>query len=140
MSWDRIKDLLHLKPSGQLYDVPLLYTLLCLVGVGFVMVTSASMPEGERLFDNPYHIMVRQAVFMGMALLLFTLATSLKMQWWKVANPYLLFLGLGLLVAVLVLGSEINGSKRWIPLGPINIQASEVAKLFFFSYLAKGKN
>lgn len=136
MSWEKIKDLFHLKPSGQLYDVPLIYALLCLIGVGFVMVTSASMPEAERLYDNPYHIMIRQAVFVALGFLLFIVAISVKMQWWKVANPYLLLLGLGLLVLVLIVGNEINGSKRWIPMGPINIQASEVAKLFFFSYLA----
>ncbi|TMO46410.1 cell division protein FtsW [Pseudoalteromonas ruthenica] len=136
MSWEKIKDLFHLKPSGQLYDVPLIYALLCLIGVGFVMVTSASMPEAERLYDNPYHIMIRQAVFVALGFVLFIVAISVKMQWWKVANPYLLLLGLGLLVLVLIVGNEINGSKRWIPIGPINIQASEVAKLFFFSYLA----
>ncbi|GAP74664.1 cell division protein FtsW [Pseudoalteromonas sp. SW0106-04] len=136
MSWENIKDLFHLKPSGQLYDVPLIYALLCLIGVGFVMVTSASMPEAERLYDNPYHIMIRQAVFVALGFVLFIVAISVKMQWWKVANPYLLLLGLGLLVLVLIVGNEINGSKRWIPMGPINIQASEVAKLFFFSYLA----
>ncbi|QFU03723.1 MULTISPECIES: cell division protein FtsW [Pseudoalteromonas] len=136
MSWEKIKDLFHLKPSGQLYDVPLIYALLCLIGVGFVMVTSASMPEAERLYDNPYHIMIRQAVFVALGFVLFIVAISVKMQWWKVANPYLLLLGLGLLVLVLIVGNEINGSKRWIPMGPINIQASEVAKLFFFSYLA----
>nr|WP_275444134.1 cell division protein FtsW [Pseudoalteromonas sp. MM17-2] len=136
MSWEKIKDLFHLKPSGQLYDVPLIYALLCLIGVGFVMVTSASMPEAERLYENPYHIMIRQAVFVALGFVLFIVAISVKMQWWKVANPYLLLLGLGLLVLVLIVGNEINGSKRWIPMGPINIQASEVAKLFFFSYLA----
>lgn len=136
MSWEKIKDLFHLKPSGQLYDVPLIYALLCLIGVGFVMVTSASMPEAERLYDNPYHIMIRQAVFVALGFVLFIVAISVKMQWWKVANPYLLLLGLGLLVLVLIVGNEINGSKRWIPMGPINIQASEVSKLFFFSYLA----
>lgn len=133
MSWEKIKDLFHLKPSGQLYDVPLIYALLCLIGVGFVMVTSASMPEAERLYDNPYHIMIRQAVFVALGFVLFIVAISVKMQWWKVANPYLLLLGLGLLVLVLIVGNEINGSKRWIPMGPINIQASEVAKLFFLA-------
>ncbi|MFY8273939.1 putative lipid II flippase FtsW [Pseudoalteromonas sp. SSDWG2] len=136
MTWEGIKDFFQLKPSGHLYDAPLLYSLICLIGVGFIMVTSASMPEAERLFDNPYHIMYRQAAFIMLGAFLFMIATSVKMQWWKVANPYLLLMGIGLLLAVLVVGNEINGSKRWIPFGPINIQASEVAKLFFFSYLA----
>lgn len=136
MTWESIKETLAIRSSGKLYDVPLLYALLCLMGVGFVMVTSASMPEADRLFDNPYHIMVRQMVFMVLAAGLFITTMSIKMQWWIKANPYLLGLGFVLLVAVLIAGNEINGSRRWLPAGPINIQASELAKLFFFSYLA----
>jgi cell division protein FtsW len=45
----QIKDTLTPKPSPQLYDVPLLYSMLMLIGVGFIMVMSASMPTAERL-------------------------------------------------------------------------------------------
>lgn len=124
------------RQSDALFDVPLLYSMLCLIGVGFVMVTSASMPVAERLFNNPYHISIRHGMFLGMGLCLFWASTSAPMSWWKRCNPYLLFLGLGLLVLVLLIGREVNGSKRWIPVGPVGIQAAELAKLFFFSYIA----
>ena len=58
------------------------------------------------------------------------------MAFWQKANQPLLLVGMVLLLAVLIVGKEINGSTRWIRLGPINIQVSEVAKLFFFCYLA----
>ncbi|WP_105167310.1 cell division protein FtsW [Pseudoalteromonas sp. T1lg23B] len=126
----------QLKQSNALYDIPLLYAMLCLLGVGFVMVTSASMPVAERLFNNPYHITIRHAAFLCMGFVLFWVSTSAPMTWWKRCNPYLLLFGLGLLVLVLLIGREVNGSKRWIPVGPVGIQAAELAKLFFFSYIA----
>ena len=55
---------------------------------------------------------------------------------WQQGNAFLLLLALVLLIAVLIIGHKVNGSRRWITLGPINIQVAEVAKLFFFSYLA----
>ncbi|MGO2477495.1 MAG: cell division protein FtsW, partial [Pseudoalteromonas sp.] len=123
-------------PSAQLYDVPLLYCVVMLIGLGFVMVMSASMPTAERLFDNPYHIIIRHSLFLVMAFVLFWITSCVPMTWWKRSNPYLLLLGLALLVVVLIVGREVNGAKRWIPIGPVGIQAAELAKLFFFSYIA----
>jgi len=131
-----IKEALTPKPSAQLYDVPLLYCMLMLIGVGFVMVTSASMPTADRLFGNIYHFTIRHGIFLGLSFCLFCISTQVPMSWWKKANPYLLLIGLVLLLVVLIVGREVNGSTRWIPVGPFNIQASELAKLFFFSYIA----
>jgi cell division protein FtsW len=124
------------KQSNALFDVPLLYAMLCLIGIGFVMVTSASMPVAERLYNNPYGIAMRHGVFLGLGFFLFWFSTSVPMNWWKKCNPYLLFFGLFLLCLVLVIGREVNGSKRWIPIGPIGFQVAEAAKLYFFSYIA----
>jgi cell division protein FtsW len=131
-----IKEAFTPKPSAQLYDVPLLYCMLMLIGVGFVMVTSASMPTADRLFGNIYHFTIRHGIFLGLSFCLFCISTQVPMSWWKKANPYLLLIGLVLLLVVLIVGREVNGSTRWIPIGPFNIQASELAKLFFFSYIA----
>ncbi|MBQ4833854.1 cell division protein FtsW [Pseudoalteromonas sp. MMG010] len=131
-----IKQAITPKPSAQLYDVPLLYCMLMLIGVGFIMVTSASMPTAERLYDNPYHIIIRHSMFLLMGLGLFWITVSVPMDWWKRSNPYLLLFGMVLLVAVLIVGREVNGAKRWIPIGPIGFQVAEAAKLFFFSYIA----
>ncbi|MDO6834297.1 MAG: cell division protein FtsW [Pseudoalteromonas sp.] len=131
-----LKEALTPKPSAQLYDVPLLYCMLMLIGVGFVMVTSASMPTADRLFGDIYHFTIRHGIFLALSFCLFWVTTLVPMSWWKKANPYLLLIGLVLLLVVLIVGREVNGSTRWIPVGPFNIQASELAKLFFFSYIA----
>lgn len=136
IAFANIKESLTPRPSAQLYDVPLLYCVVMLIGLGFVMVMSASMPTAERLFDDPYHIIIRHSLFLVMAFVLFWITSCVPMTWWKRSNPYLLLLGLALLVVVLIVGREVNGAKRWIPIGPVGIQAAELAKLFFFSYIA----
>ncbi|GAA59157.1 cell division protein ftsW [Pseudoalteromonas sp. BSi20652] len=100
------------------------------------MVTSASMPTAERLFNDPYHITIRHGMFLAMAFVLFWITACVPMDWWKRSNPYLLILGMVLLIAVLIIGREVNGAKRWIPIGPIGFQVAEAAKLYFFSYIA----
>ncbi|KTD99215.1 cell division protein FtsW [Pseudoalteromonas sp. CR1] len=132
----QIKEALIPKPSAQLYDVPLLYSMLMLIGVGFIMVMSASMPTAERLFDNSHHIAIRHGMFLAVAFVLFWIAVCVPMDWWKRSNAYLLILGMVLLIAVLIIGREVNGAKRWIPIGPIGFQVAEAAKLYFFSYIA----
>ncbi|ASD68167.1 cell division protein FtsW [Pseudoalteromonas piscicida] len=131
-----IKEALTPRQSESLFDVPLMYCMLMLIGVGFVMVTSASMPVAERLFDNPFHFTIRHVIFLVGSFILFWFATSVPMTWWKRSNPYLLLFGLVLLVAVLIIGREVNGARRWIPLGPFGLQVAEASKLFFFSYIA----
>ena len=132
----QIKDTLTPKPSPQLYDVPLLYSMLMLIGIGFIMVMSASMPTAERLFDNSHHIAIRHGMFLAVAFVLFWITVCVPMDWWKRSNAYLLILGMVLLIAVLIIGREVNGAKRWIPIGPIGFQVAEAAKLYFFSYIA----
>ena len=94
------------------------------------------MPTAERLFDNSHHIAIRHGMFLAVAFVLFWIAVCVPMDWWKRSNAYLLILGMVLLIAVLIIGREVNGAKRWIPIGPIGFQVAEAAKLYFFSYIA----
>ncbi|MFT7261369.1 MAG: cell division protein FtsW [Glaciecola sp.] len=118
------------------YDLVLVLIALTLFAIGFVIVTSASMPIGERLHGNPFHFAIRHAIYIGLALIAAMIVLNLPMNFWRVANPYLLLVAIVLLVAVLIIGRTVNGSTRWIVIGPITIQAAEPAKLFFFCYLA----
>ncbi len=122
--------------QNRAYDLVLVLIALTLMAIGFVIVTSASMPIGERLHGNPFHFAIRHAIYMGLALIAAMIVLNLPMNFWRVANPYLLIIAIVLLVAVLIIGRTVNGSTRWIVIGPITIQAAEPAKLFFFCYLA----
>jgi cell division protein FtsW len=125
-----------LLPAG--IDPLLLVSTLLLLALGWVMVTSASLEIAERNLGNPLHYMVRQGIYLsvaiGVALLVIRLPLAL---WQRLAVP---LLGCGLLLLTLVLipgvGRSVNGAVRWLSLGPINVQVSELAKLFIVIYLA----
>jgi cell division protein FtsW len=104
--------------------------------IGLVMVASSSMPIAERLFDNPFHFVIRHSLYIVLSLIIAAIALQVPMQMWHKFSGYLLLLAMFMLVLVLVIGRTVNGSTRWIVLGPITIQAAEPAKLFFFCYLS----
>ncbi|MGL1957972.1 MAG: cell division protein FtsW [Colwellia sp.] len=104
--------------------------------IGLVMVASSSMPVAERLFNNPFHFVIRHAIYIVLSLGIAGVTLQIPMAWWQKNSGYLLGFGLFLLVTVLLIGRSVNGSTRWIVLGPITVQAAEPAKLFFFCYLA----
>ncbi len=119
-----------------LYDRSIILIAITLACLGLVMVASASIPYAMREFDNPLHFVTRHMVYLVLSVLATGAVMQLPMSWWEKYNPYLLFVALGLLIAVLIMGKTVNGATRWLSFGPLNIQAAEPAKLFFFAYLA----
>jgi len=119
-------------------DIPLLVGGIALLSLGLVMVSSASMEVAAGQLGSPLYYMKRQLVyvFIGVLALLGTLAVPLK--FWEQSRFLLLVLAFVLLIAVLIpgVGREVNGSWRWIAVGPINVQPSELAKLFSVVFLA----
>lgn len=127
----------HDKSESQLnFDSGLLLIGVILLSIGLVIVTSASMPVAARLFDNPFHFAIRHCIYIVLAIMAALIVMQIPMSWWRASNPWLLLFAVGLLVAVLLVGRTVNGSTRWLAVGPITIQAAEPAKLFFFCYLA----
>ena len=118
------------------YDVTLILIALALMSIGVIIVTSASMPVDDRLHDNPFYFAIRHGIYIVGAIIAAMIVLNLPMQFWRMTNPYLLLAAIVLLLAVLVVGRTVNGSTRWLAIGPITIQAAEPAKLFFFAYLA----
>jgi cell division protein FtsW len=118
------------------YDLNLLLFALSLLAIGLVIVTSASMPVAARLFDNPFHFAIRHGIYIVLAISTALIVMQIPMRWWRVSNVWLLLLAIMLLISVLIVGRTVNGSTRWLVIGPITVQAAEPAKLFFFCYLA----
>jgi cell division protein FtsW len=104
--------------------------------VGLVMVASSSIPVAERLFNNPFHFVIRHGIYIGLSLGVAGVALQIPMSWWQKNSSYLLGCAIILLITVLLIGRSVNGSTRWIVVGPITVQAAEPAKLFFFCYLS----
>lgn len=126
----------HDKAQQRVYNLPMVIVCIALISIGFVLITSASLPIAERLHGNPYYFSVRHTIYIVIAMIAGLVTLSLPMQFWRVINPYLLLLSVALLAVVLAVGTPINGAKRWIRIGPATIQVAEMAKLFFFLYLA----
>jgi len=118
------------------FDRSYIVLALAMYMIGLVMVASASMPVAERLFDNPFHFIIRHSIYIGLSILIASIVMQVPLSVWHKHSTHLLIFGIVLLVAVLIIGRTVNGSQRWIVLGPITVQAAEPAKLFFFCYLS----
>lgn len=123
-------------PSVATFDRSYVVLALSMYVIGLIMVASSSMPVAERLFDNPFHFVVRHMIYICLSLGIAGVALQIPMSRWHQFSGNLLLLAIILLVVVLLIGRSVNGSTRWIVLGPITVQAAEPAKLFFFCYLA----
>lgn len=126
----------HDQASIRPYDLNLLLVAVALMSIGLVIVTSASMPAAARIFDNPFHFAIRHIIYICLALIAAFVTLQIPMRLWQWGNAWLLLGAILLLISVLFVGRTINGSTRWLAIGPITIQAAEPAKLFFFCYLA----
>ncbi len=120
----------------MLYDRTLLWLTLGLTAIGFVMVTSASMPIGSRLSDDPFYFSKHYAFYFALTSLLSIRILQIPMAVWQRYSSTLLIIAMVMLLIVMVIGSSLNGASRWIALGPLNIQPAELSKLALFCYLA----
>ncbi|NQZ80281.1 MAG: cell division protein FtsW [Colwellia sp.] len=118
------------------FDRSYIVLAISMYTIGLVMVASSSMPVAERLFDNPFHFIIRHMIYICISLIVAVITMQIPMKRWHQHSAALLIFGIVLLVVVLLVGRTVNGSTRWIVIGPITIQAAEPAKLFFFCYLA----
>jgi cell division protein FtsW len=123
------------------FDQPLIWVAVTLLLWGLVMVYSASiaMPDNPR-FGNyaQNHFLLRHIAAIGVALVAAALAYQVPMDTWDKWAPWLFIASLVLLIAVLIpgIGKEVNGARRWIAMGFINFQPSEMAKLGVLLYAA----
>ncbi|WP_456376923.1 putative lipid II flippase FtsW [Thiolapillus sp.] len=122
--------------SPRSVDWMLLVAVLVLVGLGIVMVSSASLHLAGS--GNPFHYLGRHMLALSLGVSAAFLVLQVPGKWWERGSTWLYFLGLLLLVVVLVpgLGKTVNGATRWVELGGFNLQTSEFMKLFLIFYMA----
>lgn len=127
--------------NSPVYDQALLWVTLILLGLGLVMVYSASIAIAEAdkvVGNNSSYYLVRQAIFLVVSMSAAFVAFNIPVAWWQKMAPYLFLIGLALLVLVLIpgIGRVVGGSRRWLSLFVINLQPSELMKLFAAMYVA----
>ncbi len=125
-------------PAKVHLDAWLLSVVAVLLMIGVLMVTSASSFTTEKYDVGIYHYSIRQMIYIAIGIIGGTLAFMISMKGWYEISGKLYWAALLILILVLIpgIGREINGAMRWIPLGIINFQPSELAKLFAFIYIA----
>ena len=113
-------------------DYSVIITVLALLILGFVMVYSASISLGDSLKyqTSESYFDVRHGIYILIGLVAGFLVFKMPLHRWYVLSYPLGLLGILLLIAVFIpgLGHEVNGSIRWIGMGPVNLQVSEVVK------------
>ena len=115
-------------PMGLYYL--LLGATLALLGLGLLMVLSASSVLSIRLHGSPYTLAQRQLLFAVIGVVLMVVATRLSVRTWRRLAWPALIVALVLLVAVLIVGVEVSGQRNWIDIvGPFRLQPSEFAKI-----------
>jgi cell division protein FtsW len=133
---NKLKRLFNFDDPNQPYNKPLLLVVLILMCIGMVIVASASIPEGIALSGDPFRFLKRQVFYVVICLVLMGGIVNIPFSFWYKRQMLILLLSLMALLAVLLIGTEVNGSVRWLRLGPVNIQPSEFAKLSIIIFLA----
>ncbi|MBX9706223.1 MAG: putative lipid II flippase FtsW, partial [Gammaproteobacteria bacterium] len=129
--------------SPALYDPYLLLAVFGILSLGLVMVASASMAMSENQFGQPFYYLIRQVIFLVISGVVVATILRIPVERWEQIGPMLFIIALILLVLVLIpgIGRVVNGSRRWIGIGPIGLQVSEFAKfaiiLFIAGYLVR---
>ena len=123
------------------YDQPLVWVVLLLLLSGVVMVYSASigLPDSPKYANyKNHHFLMRQSMFVMIGLIAGLFAFRVKIEQWQNAAPFLFMFSLVLMILVLIpgVGKGVNGARRWISLGIMNFQPSELAKFGVLLYAA----
>ncbi|CAM3354118.1 putative lipid II flippase FtsW [Cupriavidus taiwanensis] len=144
-AWGGLRDAVSgVKPTRSRmmeYDQPMLWVSIVLLALGLVMVYSASiaLPDSPRYANyRESHFLLRHAFALGIGLSVGLAAFQVPVKVWDRYAPKLFIVALILLVIVLVpfVGKGVNGARRWIPLGVMNFQPSELMKLAVVLYAA----
>ena len=120
------------------YDLWLIAAILCLLGFGLLMVASASIVVSDHQLHQPFYFLYKQLIYLVAGALLGSIVVQFEIEFWEKSAGILLVSAMVLLALVLFpgIGHSVNGSTRWIGLGFIGIQVSELAKTAVVVYMA----
>ncbi|QAX81910.1 putative lipid II flippase FtsW [Candidatus Pseudomonas adelgestsugas] len=119
-------------------DFPMLASCLALLGLGLVMITSASSEVAAVQLGNTLYMMIRHLVYLVLGISACIVVMMIPIVTWQRLGWKMLICAFGLLIMVIFpgIGREVHGSMRWISFGAFNVQPSEISKIFMVIYFA----
>ena len=125
-------------PDFKKIDYIFLGLFLFLSFFGLLAVATASIEFSDSLTGDPLALFFRQAIHLFIGLFFFSLLLTIPTSFWEDFDRLLLGFGIFLLILVFipVIGLEVNGAHRWLRLGPIGLQPSEIMKFITLVYIA----
>lgn len=120
---------------GRAYDLQLTVYAALLASVGLVMAYTNSVESGTAALQTG-SIFQRALIWTGLAMVVFIAMTAFDYRWLKTLAWPIYLVNLGLLVLTLVIGVGVGGSSRWVAIGPLTFQFSELAKILMMVVLA----
>ena len=129
------------EPRFRTFDEPLAWVIVALLTIGLVMVYSASiaLPDNPRFGKiAPLHFLLRHVMALVMGFVAALLTFQVPMKTWERVAPWLFIASILALIVVLIpgVGTSVNGARRWLSLGLMNFQPSELAKFAMLMYAA----
>ena len=119
-------------------NIFIIFPYFCLLFIGLIMVASSSIYVSEDIYGTPFHFASRQVIFFIIGILVTIIALIIPSNLLLTLDWIILLGSFVLLIALFIpgVGTEVNGSLRWIRMGPINVQPSEVSKLALVIYIS----
>lgn len=134
----RSNTLLNNASPKALYDKYFLMSVFLIISIGLLMMTSASIVVSDKDMHQPFYFLFKQTIFLifgsGIGVFILQIETTLWQKW----GGYLLLSAILMLALVIMpgIGRSVNGSMRWLGVGPLGFQVSELTKFIFVIYLA----
>lgn len=122
--------------DGHKIDQSLLWMVVLMTAFSMLMIYSASIAEAATNGVHSFHYVIRQMAFVSIGVMCAVSASLVSMAKWQRMTPMILTISFVALILVLVLGRNIKGATRWIDLGPVNLQPTEIYKLAIILYLS----
>ena len=118
-------------------DFILLLSTFTLLAIGLVMISSASMDYASQRYGDPFYHTRRHAIYLIIALIAGFIASKVSVELWQRSDKYLLLLSFIILTLIIIpgVGVTANNATRWLAIGPLTLQGSEMAKLGVIVYL-----
>ena len=119
-------------------DGVLIMLVMSILVIGLVMVASASISIADSKTSTPFFYLYRQLIAATLGLIAAIMIFNIRLVYWEKSGMILLALSFVMVILVLIpgIGKTVNGSTRWIPIGVLNLQVSEIVKLFLMVYVA----